>query len=106
MSILYIFNNTNYYLNSLTKNTPIGELASDSLHIYFAHPYSSWERGSNERHNGLLRRFIPKGTGTPICSVPDSLIKRAMHQCNNLPRKILGYKTPLEAFLTEVRPLL
>lgn len=76
----------------------------DSLHIYFAHPYSSWERGSNERHNGLLRRLISKGT--PICSVPDGLIKRAMHQCNNLSHKILGYKTPLEAFLTEVRPLL
>ena len=68
----------------------IAELASDSLDIYFAHPYSSWERGSNERHNGLLRRFIPKGM--PISTVSESLIRRAMRQCNNLPRKILGYK--------------
>ena len=81
----------------------IAELASDSLDIYFAHPYSSWERGSNERHNGLLRRFIPKGM--PISTVSESLIRRAMRQCNNLPRKILGYKTPLEAFLEEVRLL-
>ena len=41
----------------------------------------------------------------PISTVSESLIRRAMRQCNNLPRKILGYRTPLEAFLEEVRLL-
>lgn len=39
----------------------ISELEDEILSIYFAHPYSAWERGSNERHNGLFRRFISKG---------------------------------------------
>ena len=39
----------------------ISDLENETLSIYFARPYSAWERGSNERHNGLLRRCIPKG---------------------------------------------
>ena len=81
----------------------LSELETADLLVYFAHPYSSWERGSNERHNGLLRRFIPKGM--PIKDVSDEVLKRTMNWCNNLPRKILGYKTPLEVFFEEVRKL-
>lgn len=68
--------------------------------VYFAHPYSSWERGTNERHNGLLRRFIPKGT--PIRDVSPATIRRVQDWCNQLPRKILGYKTPHQCFNEEL----
>ena len=81
----------------------ITDLESDTLSIYFAHLYSAWERGSNERHNGLLRCFIPKGT--PIKDVPEETIKRALQWCNTLPRKLLDYKTPQDVFLEEVRQL-
>lgn len=72
--------------------------------VYFAHPYSSWERGTNERHNGLIRRFIPKKT--PIAKVPPKTILRIQNWCNNLPRKILGYKTPQACFDEELAALL
>ena len=67
-----------------------------STKIYFAHPYSSWERGSNERHNGLLRRFIRKGKRMDNYSCEDIMF--IADWCNSLPRKILGYKTPDELF--------
>ena len=50
-------------------------LESDTLQIFFAHPYATWERGSNERHNGLLCHFIPKGT--PIHTVSKAALIRA-----------------------------
>lgn len=81
----------------------IAQLEHDNLEIFFAHPYSAWERGSNERHNGLLRRFISKGT--PIKSVSNATLQRAIRWCNNLPRKLLNYKTPQDAFLEEVRQI-
>jgi IS30 family transposase len=59
--------------------------------IYYAHPYSSWERGSNENSNRILRRFIPKGTDIGKLSPFD--IKRIEDWVNNYPRKILGYKS-------------
>ena len=64
--------------------------------VYFAHPYASYERGTNERHNGLLRRWIKKGQA--IWKVTDETITRAEQALNQLPRKILGYQTPQEAF--------
>ena len=64
--------------------------------VYFTHPYSSSERGTNERHNGLIRRFIPKGT--PISSCSDDKLYDIECWCNTLPRKILGYRTPEELF--------
>lgn len=67
---------------------------------YFAHPYSSWERGTNERHNGLIRRFIPKGK--VIKDISLDTILRIQTWINKLPRKILGYKTPEECFHEEL----
>lgn len=64
--------------------------------VYYAHPYSSWEKGSNERHNRLVRRFIAKGER--ISDYGIDAIERIEDWCNNLPRKILGYKTPDELF--------
>lgn len=68
--------------------------------VYFAHPYSSWERGTNERHNGLLRRFIPKGKA--IKDFSPATIERIQNWANQLPRKILGYKTPEQCFYDEL----
>lgn len=68
--------------------------------VYYTHPYTSCERGTNERHNGLIRRFIPKGK--LISTVADSTIAHVEYWCNQLPRKILGYKTPEECFLEEL----
>ena len=59
--------------------------------VYYCHPYSSWERGSNENANGIIRRFIPKGT--PIEQYSDEDIARVERWINNYPRKILGYLT-------------
>lgn len=69
---------------------------ANKIEIYFAHPYASWERGSNERHNGLIRRFIKKGQ--PIHTYTDERIEEVEDWMNTLPRKILDYKTPDEVF--------
>lgn len=56
--------------------------------IYFTHPYTSSERGTNERHNGLIRRFIPKGRKISDYSV--EIIAKVQTWCNSLPRRSLG----------------
>lgn len=72
--------------------------------VYFAHPYTSSERGTNERHNGLIRRFIPKGCRMSQYSV--EAISGVQTWCNTLPRKILNYLTPDEAFEDQLRGLI
>lgn len=64
--------------------------------VYFAHPYSSWERGTNENTNGLVRRYFPKGTD--FSGVSDEEIARVEYALNTRPRKRLGYRTPLEVW--------
>ena len=64
--------------------------------IYFTHPYSSWERAQNERHNGLFRAFFPKGVSLENYSEEDVLM--AADELNGRPRKKLGYRTPEELF--------
>lgn len=64
--------------------------------IYFAHPYSAWERPVNERSNRLLRRFIPKGVS--ITAYTAEHILMFADEINALPRKRLGYRSPEELF--------
>ena len=59
--------------------------------VYYAHPYSSWERGSNENGNRILRRFVPKGTD--IGNLTPNELQRIEDWVNNYPRKIFGYKS-------------
>lgn len=78
----------------------VSSVSNEGTEIFYSHPYTSSERGTNERHNGLIRRFIPKGK--PISSVSDETILYVENWCNRLPRKILGYRTPEECFLEEL----
>jgi len=59
--------------------------------VYYAHPYSSWERGSNENGNRMLRRFVPKGTD--IGNLTDIELQRIEDWVNNYPRRIFDYKS-------------
>lgn len=65
------------------------------LKCYFANPYHSWERGTNENTNGLIRDYFPKKTDFTI--IPDEEIQRVESLLNTRPRKRLHYLTPLEA---------
>jgi len=71
--------------------------------VYFAHPYTSWERPQNERHNGLFRRYVPKGTSMEKYSA--DYILASADELNGRPRRKLAYRTPeelFEAFLDKV----
>lgn len=69
-------------------------------HIYYAHPYSSWERGTNENTNRMIRRFIPKGSD--ISKFTCAEIQRIEDWINQYPRKILNCKTAEELFIQEL----
>ena len=70
------------------------------MKIYFAHPYSSWERGTNENTNGLIRRYLPKGTDFNL--IDKKMIAEIQEKLNNRPRKIIGFKTPKEIMESEL----
>lgn len=69
------------------------------LEVYYCHPYTSCERGSNERANRIIRRFFPKGSDFENLTSKDC--EKVMQFMNNLPRKILDYATPAELFEEE-----
>lgn len=71
--------------------------------VYFCHPYSSWERGTNENTNGMIRRRFPKGTN--FAAVTNAQIAQAENWINNYPRKILGYKSSEIVFRECLREL-
>jgi IS30 family transposase len=77
----------------ITQNT--------GMKIYFAHPYSSWERGTNENTNGLIRRYFPKGTD--FNQIDEKTLMIIQQKLNNRPRKIIAYKTPKEIMDYELK---
>ncbi len=68
--------------------------------VYFAHPYSSWERGTNENTNGLIRRYLPKKTD--FNKVTEQQLKIIQDKLNNRPRKVLGFHTANEMMAKEI----
>lgn len=69
--------------------------------IYFTHPYTSYERGCNENKNRLIRRYFKKGK--LVEELSDEDILNIARKINNMPRKALGYKTPLEVFESNLK---
>ncbi|RMG37521.1 MAG: IS30 family transposase, partial [Gammaproteobacteria bacterium] len=72
----------------------VGELLDSD--VYFARPYHSWERGTNENMNGLIRQYFPKGTD--FDQMTDKEIAEVERKLNMRPRKCLGYQAPIEMF--------
>ena len=68
--------------------------------VYFAHPYSSWERGLNENTNGLIRQYFTKGSSFE--SITDDEVEAVMNKLNHRPRKKLKFKTPHTVFFADI----
>lgn len=91
------------YLKTLTRDRGTENMSWQRIQtelgidIYFAHAYASYERGSNENLNGLVRRFFPKKTD--FSKISDEEIHRVEYLLNTRPRKRFGGKTPLEVLL-------
>jgi len=66
------------------------------MKVYFAHPRSPWERGTNENTNGLVRQYFPKGTD--FNNVSRYQIKKVQNLLNGRPRKVLNFQKPYEVF--------
>jgi transposase, IS30 family len=67
--------------------------------VYFAHPYHSWERGTNENTNGLVRQYFPKGMD--LAAVDHQQAQCVVEKLNHRPRKTLGWKSPYEFFFDQ-----
>lgn len=82
------------------------ELLESSMNVlvYFAHPYRSWERGTNENTNGLLRQFFPKRT--TFANITTEQLNWAVENINHRPRKRLDYQTPFEILSHAIRTLI
>jgi IS30 family transposase len=72
-----------------------------NITVYFAHPRSPWERGTNENTNGLLRQYFPKGTD--FSRISKERVKMVQDELNDRPRKTLGFYTPNEKFAELLR---
>ncbi len=82
-------------LDNGTENAKHEQLSAElGIKCYFARPYASWERGTNENINGLIRWYLPKGTD--FRRITTEQVARIENLLNSRPRKCLGYKTPME----------
>lgn len=72
------------------------------MQIFFAYPYHSWERGTNENFNGLLREYFPKGSN--FATVTQKDVNRAVRELNHRERKRLNYLSPYEVFVKGLKP--
>ena len=96
----------NFYFKTVTTDNGsefyrLGELETVGTKVYFAHPYCSSDKAQIERHNGLVRRFIPKGKR--IDSFSDATICEIQDWCNSVPRACLDYATPKEMFAVNIQ---
>lgn len=94
-----------YPCKSVTTDNGLEFVQHESLwamgiKTYFADSYASWQRGTNEYHNGLLRRYLPKKTGFE--NLTQEELDDIVWEINNRPRKALGYKTPIEMLESEL----
>jgi IS30 family transposase len=102
-----LFTKTLTYDNGTEMAQHIEFSKQTGMPVYFAHPYCSWERGTNENTNGLIRRYFPKKTD--FSKITEKELKKAQNALNNRPRKVLGYKTPNQImemeFLTQINKI-
>ncbi len=70
--------------------------SNTKIQVYFTHPYSPWERPTNENSNGLIRDYFPKGTD--FSAITRKRLKEVQHELNERPRKVLDMCTPKEVF--------
>ena len=99
----YIFK-TITFDNGSEFSDSAGIEAIGKVKVYYAHPYSSYERGSNENWNGIVRRYLPKGSYFENLTEYD--INRIENCINNMPRKILGYNSSLELWNEEINAII
>jgi IS30 family transposase len=102
LSILNNFVQKHTWVKSITFDNGVEFAHAHKLPtpVYYAHPYSAWERGSNEHFNGMLRRFIKKGK--PISSCSQEEIDKAVDWINNYPRKLLNFMSASHQYNLEL----
>jgi transposase, IS30 family len=88
------------YDNGVQFSLHQGTEQKSGIPIFFAYPYHSWERGTNENTNGLLRQYYPKGS--PFSHITQPQLDQVVDLINNRPRKRLNYLTPHEVFVLEM----
>ena len=96
-NLINILQNSEKYITDILNDIDSNHKnISESLGIdfYFTHPYSSWEKGTNENTNGLIRQYFPKGTD--FNNISEAMLKEVEIALNSRPRKCLEYKTPIE----------
>jgi len=96
-----LFKKTMTYDNGIEMAKHLLITQKTGIKIYFAHSYSSWERGTNENTNGLIRRYLPKGTN--FNEIDKKMLQIIQEKLNSRPRKIIGYKTPKEIMDSELK---